>query len=104
MELAIRRELDYPPFGRISYVLVSGVDREAVEKNAAALATSLRDSANRVEGLGPAPDILPKARGEFRMRIALKAQEQDAMLEACRLAKAQRPSPDVRMTIIVDPK
>lgn len=103
-ELDIRRELGYPPFGRISYVIVAGVAQAAVEERSRALALRLRSSVRDVEILGPAPDIRPKARGEFRMRIALKSATEEAMLDAGSLAKAGRLPGDVRVTVIVDPR
>ncbi|MDQ6766941.1 MAG: primosomal protein N' [Candidatus Eremiobacteraeota bacterium] len=103
-ELDIRRELRYPPFGRISYVIVAGVDQTIVEQAAKALAAHLRSAAQQVDILGPAPDTLPKARGEFRMRIALKSASEQAMLEACELAQRQRLRADVRTTVVVDPR
>ncbi len=103
-ELEIRRELRYPPFGRIAYVIVAGVTRAHVEEGALALSGHLREGAPGVEVLGPAPDILAKARGEFRMRIALKAAAEEAMLDACERAQGYRLRADVRTTVIVDPR
>ncbi len=103
-ELEIRRELRYPPFGRIAYVVVAGVERITVERKAVALAEHLRERTRDVEVLGPAPDVLPKARGEFRMRIALKSVSEDAMLDACGVAKAFRLGAVARCAIIVDPR
>jgi primosomal protein N' (replication factor Y) len=102
-ELALRQELRYPPFGRISYVIVSGVDRTAVNERAAGLAAHLRENVHDVEVLGPAPDMLPKARGEYRVRIVLKSANEDAMLEAS-AAVQRRKQTDVRTTIIIDPR
>jgi primosomal protein N' (replication factor Y) len=103
-ELEIRRELRYPPFGRIAYVIVAGVDHGAVSGHANLVATHLRGSARDVETLGPAPDTLPKARGEFRMRIAIKSASEDGMLSACAMVQQLRLPADVRTTIVVDPR
>jgi primosomal protein N' (replication factor Y) (superfamily II helicase) len=103
-ELEIRRELSYPPFGRISYAIVAGVSRPDVEQSAVALAGHLRGAAPGVDVLGPAPDTLAKARGEFRMRIALKSAGEEALLEACARAQAYRLRPEVRLAVIVDPR
>jgi primosomal protein N' (replication factor Y) (superfamily II helicase) len=103
-ELELRRELSYPPFGRLAYIMVAGVSQTLVEVNAGELATQLRAGAEQVETLGPAPDILPKARGEFRMRIALKSQTEEALLAACALARNARLATDVRIAVIVDPR
>jgi primosomal protein N' (replication factor Y) len=103
-ELGLRRELRYPPFGRLAYVGVSGVDRRAVSDAAERVAGSLRDSVTGVEVLGPAPDPLPKARGEYRARVALKAHGEDALLTAAARAQSLRRDGDTRLTIIVDPR
>ncbi len=103
-ELELRRELGYPPFGRLAYIVVAGVTQAIVEENARALAERLRAGAQAVETLGPAPDTLPKARGEFRMRIALKSKTEEALLDACAFARAHRLSGDVRIAVIVDPR
>jgi primosomal protein N' len=47
--------------------------------------------------------MLPKARGEYRVRIVLKSANEDAMLEAS-AAVQRRKQTDVRTTIIIDPR
>jgi len=103
-ELEVRRELAYPPFGRIAYLVVAGLGQANVEEGARELATHVRAAARDVEVLGPAPDVLAKARGEFRMRIAIKSQTEEAMLEACAVAQQRRLPAGVRLTVIVDPR
>jgi primosomal protein N' (replication factor Y) len=103
-ELDVRKELRYPPFGRISYIIVAGVELAAVEASAGELAAHLRRSARDVEILGPAPDTRPKARGEFRMRIALKAASEEAMLEACAIVQRRPQRAELRTTVVVDPR
>jgi len=102
-ELALRRELQYPPFGRLAYVGVAGVGAAEVVRGAGHLAETLR-VVKDVEVLGPAPDPLPKARGEHRMRVALKSQSEHALLEACALARAAPRRTELRMTVTVDPR
>ena len=103
-ELGLRRELHYPPFGRLAYVGVSGVDLAAVTECAAQIAASLRERSPEVETLGPAPDPMPKARGEYRVRIALKAESEEALLRACAHVQGMRRRPEARVTIVVDPR
>ena len=101
--LALRRELRYPPFGRLAYVGVSGVDRQAVAAAADQVAATLREASDGVEVLGPAPDPLPKARGEYRARVALKAQSEEPLLAVAARAQTVRLR-DARVTIVVDPR
>jgi primosomal protein N' (replication factor Y) len=103
-ELALRRELGYPPFGRLAYVGVAAIDAGVAERAAAKLADELRAAFPAVQVLGPAPDPLPKARGEYRLRIALKSRSEDALLDAAHSSHAARPAGDVRVTITVDPR
>ena len=103
-ELALRRELGYPPFGRLAYVGVAAIDAAAAERAAAHLAEVLRTTYPAVQVLGPAPDPLPKARGEYRLRIALKSRNEGELLDAAHAAQAARPPGDVRITITVDPR
>jgi primosomal protein N' (replication factor Y) len=103
-ELPIRRELHYPPFGRLAYVIVSGLDSRSVSADAAALAADLRSQAMDVEVLGPAPDVLPKAKGEFRERIALKSADEAKILEACTAVRKRPLHRGARCTVIVDPR
>ncbi|MDQ6825237.1 MAG: primosomal protein N' [Candidatus Eremiobacteraeota bacterium] len=103
-ELMLRRELRYPPFGRLAYLIVAGMRLEEVELQARTLANTLRERARDVLVLGPAPDSLAKARGEFRFRIALKTDDEDALLRACALAQEQRLGNDIRLAVTVDPR
>lgn len=103
-ELGLRKELRYPPFGRLAYVALSGVDAEAVMQTSAAVASSLRSQTSGVEILGPAPEPLAKARGEYRMRVAVKADDEQGLLDACAVAKTIKVGSGVRLTVIVDPR
>ncbi|MBC5824638.1 MAG: primosomal protein N' [Candidatus Eremiobacteraeota bacterium] len=104
IELASRRELRYPPFGRLAYVGIAGTDSSAVSRAAGELAQTLRGRWPAMEVLGPAPDPLSKAHGEFRMRIALKSETEAELLEACAEARDMRSSEDARRFVIVDPR
>ncbi len=103
-ELALRRELRYPPFGRLAYLSVTSVDVALVTETGQALAHALRTHSSGVEVLGPAPDPLAKARGEYRMRIALKAETIEPLLDAIARAKQTNIPRSVRLTPIVDPR
>lgn len=103
-ELALRKELHYPPFGRLAYLGISGVEAEAVNEASVRVAARLRGSGRDVEVLGPAPEPLSKARGEYRVRIALKANSETPILEACAQAKEVKLGQGIRLTLIVDPR
>lgn len=103
-ELALRRELLYPPFGRLAYIGIAGIDAAVAERAAARLAGAIQAEFPAVQVLGPAADPLPKARGEYRLRIALKSRSEEELLDAAHAAHDARPAGDVRVTITVDPR
>lgn len=103
-ELALRRELRYPPFGRLAYLSVAAPDAAAGAAAAQRIAEALRAGCAGVEVLGPAFEPVAKARGEYRMRIALKADGEDVLLGAVETARSGRLPAQVRLTAIVDPR
>ena len=103
-ELGLRKELRYPPFGRLAYLTITGTDAAAVGEASVRVAEALRAGSKDVEVLGPAPEPLSKARGEYRVRIALKADSEAAILDACAAAKEVKLGLGVRLAPIVDPR
>ena len=103
-ELALRKELHYPPFGVLAYVGISGVAMGEVSATAARVADQVRGGAPAAQVLGPAPDPLPKARGEYRLRVAIKAPHEDVLLDACARVQEVRRNRDARVTVVVDPR
>ncbi|MDY0190290.1 MAG: primosomal protein N' [Desulfuromonas sp.] len=77
-ELPLRQLLHYPPFGYLVNLLLSSLDRQALERSAQALADQLAGHA-QVEVLGPAPCPLFRLRNRYRMQILLKAEERSAL-------------------------
>ena len=103
-ELSLRKDLKYPPFGRLAYLGVAGVSLEEVSSAAEFLAESLRSGPGDLQVLGPAPDPVAKARGEFRARIALKADDEGRLIAACEAAQSVKLPPALRLTVVVDPR
>ena len=97
-ELEYRRALSYPPFGRVTQVVVSGPDEAqalgAAQKLAMGVgATPVRDwrptddieTVNRApsyEVLGPAPAPLSRLRGQFRFQILVKGSDIERVAKA----------------------
>jgi primosomal protein N' (replication factor Y) len=105
LELEMRKALDYPPFGHLVNLVLSGNDQERVQRTAAQLAAELsRDSAG-VELLGPAPCLLARLRNKQRMQILLKAQQRGPLRrQIARLVEQRRRMPaGVTLAIDVDP-
>ncbi len=104
VELQQRRALDYPPFGHLINLVLSGNDAAQVAAAAERLAATLDRQRGEVEVLGPAPCLLQKLRGRSRMQLLLKASQRpplrgllDRVVVGCRLPEG------VTMTIDVDP-
>jgi primosomal protein N' (replication factor Y) len=87
-ELDFRREMGYPPFGRIARILFTGRQESVVRGRAAAVGGTVRKAAGKIDGvsiLGPAPAPLARIRGRFRYQLVIKgkgAPEVQAALDA----------------------
>jgi primosomal protein N' (replication factor Y) len=111
-ELASRKALGYPPFGKVILLLLHATEKVRVATAAEKLAELLRDSARRlrladVQILGPAPAPLSKIRGQYRWQILLKGPTSAALHKLVRkiISRGSRwpPWPGVRVRIVVDP-
>ncbi|WP_404784583.1 primosomal protein N' [Altericista sp. CCNU0014] len=75
-ELRLRAELNYPPYGQLISLRISGPEMETVEKAADRIAAVLKAAINRdsatVEVLGPAPANILRVAGRFRWQLLLK--------------------------------
>ncbi len=121
-ELEFRRGLSYPPFGRVTQLIVSGEDQgetlEAARKLAMGIGakpaavpiesdTELTpvDRAPEYEVLGPAPAPLSRLRGRYRYQILIKGSDRERVLAASRkLSQAMTRLPRaVRASLDVNP-
>ncbi|WP_255603913.1 primosomal protein N', partial [Oscillochloris sp. ZM17-4] len=76
-EIAYRRELGYPPFGRLVRFLYASGSEATCQREAEALAVRVHDliDARRLEGwglVGPAPAFFLRARGRWRWHLILR--------------------------------
>ena len=110
-ELALRADLGYPPFGRLTRIVVEGAAAD-VERRAGAIAQRLIAIAERMdEGrrpliLGPAPAPLERLRGRDRTQLLIKAVDAPAMaqiLGAAALERAAGEDSTLRVVVDVDP-
>jgi primosomal protein N' (replication factor Y) (superfamily II helicase) len=71
-ELALRRQLHYPPFSRWARVLFSAVHANAAEEAAEALAGLLRRGLPEIAVTGPMPCAIERLGGRFRFELILR--------------------------------
>jgi primosomal protein N' (replication factor Y) len=104
-ELAFRRELGYPPYGSLVNLVLAGNQQPLVEQTARLVANRFRTGPGRVEVLGPAPCLLPKLRGKWRLQILLKgAERSDLRHRLVCLPEVEKLVPrGVSLTVDIDP-
>lgn len=103
-EIAQRRELGFPPARSLMYVGVIGRQRDRTLAQAARYAEILGQLAF-IEVLGPAPYPIARLNNEWRFRIALKTDNEDAVRASIRerVMPAARADQTTRLVINVDP-
>ncbi|MFZ3064570.1 MAG: primosomal protein N' [Nitrospirota bacterium] len=76
-ELSFRKELNYPPFARITSVLLKGNDPKKVEKTIQEFSLILKQviKGKGMELLGPVPAPVSRIRGKHRWILLIKAKE-----------------------------
>ncbi|WP_353217271.1 primosomal protein N' [Sandarakinorhabdus sp.] len=102
-EIAARRDLGQPPFGRLAALIVSSTDADAARLGAQALgaAAPVRDG---LLVLGPAPASMAMLRGRHRHRLLIQARRELPLPAILRDWLARVPLPaSVRVVVDVDP-
>jgi primosomal protein N' (replication factor Y) len=81
-ELDMRRRFGSPPFGSIVKLTVALPDREAAEREGAAMAERLRERAARLETsvIGPAPAYIARRNDRWRFHVILRGADPLAVL------------------------
>jgi primosomal protein N' (replication factor Y) len=109
VEIAARREHQYPPFTKLASVVFSHPVEETAHEAARQAAVSLQDlglehSHGAVQFVGPGACPLHKLRGRYRYQILLKAPDYATLTRLLRdlLDRLERPE-DLRVTVDVDP-
>jgi primosomal protein N' (replication factor Y) len=102
-ELEQRAALNYPPYGNLILLRLSGLDEVAVEKVAEQLADRLEEVESDYEILGPAPASIMRVARRYRWQILLKFPA-DVPAEMPNLTELRDLcSRDISLTIDVDP-
>ena len=76
-ELTFRQELNYPPFGELVRIVLSGANEEKVKEAAAKLGARLRDAIPPLlaEILGPKPAPIARIKNRWRYHFLIKAKD-----------------------------
>ncbi|MDR4497840.1 MAG: primosomal protein N' [Candidatus Scalindua sp.] len=76
-ELEYRKQLYYPPYGRLARIVLRGKREEDVKERSIELAEKLKDTIklykNTVEILGPSPAPVTRVKDNYRWHIVVKA-------------------------------
>ncbi|MBL8605387.1 MAG: primosomal protein N' [Myxococcales bacterium] len=109
-EIVARKELGYPPFGRMITIRMDGESEEALRAMAQRMDTFLRALPDVLLGmvkiLGPAPAPIERIRGRFRMHTLLRGPERPPLRRVIsRLIETLEDytRDDLRVSIDIDP-
>jgi primosomal protein N' (replication factor Y) (superfamily II helicase) len=103
-EIEARERSQYPPFGRLASIVVSGPDRPSTEGFARRLCTAApHDETVRI--LGPAEAPIAVVRGRHRFRILIKAPRAYDLSAHMRdwLSQAPKPATGIKLEVDIDP-
>ncbi|HEY6619348.1 MAG TPA: hypothetical protein VIY68_07375, partial [Steroidobacteraceae bacterium] len=109
-EIELREKTQYPPFGRLASIVVSGEDRHETESFARALARAAPKaddaSGDDVRVLGPAEAPLALVRGRHRLRLLVKSPRAFDLSAYLRdwVAAGPKPKGSIKLEIDVDPQ
>jgi primosomal protein N' (replication factor Y) len=102
-ELEQRAALNYPPYGHLILLRLSGLDEADVENAAVAIADRLEEAGSEYEVLGPAPAGIMRVARRYRWQILLKFPL-EVPVELPNWAQLRELCPkDISLTIDVDP-
>lgn len=112
LEEAARKELKYPPYGRLVGVLFKGENEAAVAQAARLFCQLLDTEKSTLEVLGPTPAPLARVQNQFRWQVVIKsprisdpsgARLRASVAVAARNFRQQTGESAVRISIDVDP-
>lgn len=102
-ERVARRELRYPPFGRLARLRFEGASRDEVIEAAERLARGLESAHQGVDVLGPSEALVEKVKSLYRWDILLRAEKVDLLQRAVGQAMAIKVRPSLSLSVDVDP-
>jgi primosomal protein N' (replication factor Y) len=106
-EMEFRRQLKYPPLGRVALLLLKGRNEDKVKLSSAHVRQELEKKTSSMRDLiisGPAAAPLARAKGDFRYQIMLRTPHMSLLSTALSQLSEELTLPDdVTLTIDVDP-
>ena len=104
-EIAVREATQYPPFGRLASLLISGADKHATEAYARKIA-AVSPIHDDVRVLGPAEAPLAVVRGRHRFRLLVKSPRGFDLSAYLRewLAAVPKAKGTLKLEVDVDPQ
>jgi primosomal protein N' (replication factor Y) len=108
-EIALRRDLAYPPFSRMISLLVSGTGKEQVEKGAARFGQRAgriaagADFKGKLTVIGPMEAPLAKVRGRYRWQLLVRGKQVRALHAFVRQVVEGADIPGCEIRVDVDP-
>ncbi len=105
-EMEMREALNYPPFSRITRLVVRGKDEDRVEEVSHSLGEIILETVKshgmKVEVLGPTPAPLSKTGGNFRYHIVLKSATLQGIPDLLRQAISRTDRKKVYIEVDID--
>lgn len=105
-ELALRKELGFPPFGHLIRVIGEGADEKQTRLRMEEIAHGLKSAIPETEASvnGPTPTAIPRLRNHYRFHILLKCSHLSAVQERLRARMQElHKIAGVRVVLDVDP-
>jgi primosomal protein N' (replication factor Y) len=116
-ELEYRKQLYYPPYGRLARIVLRGKNDQDVKERAADIAEKLKEAIrlttgtsqserykNKVEILGPAPAPITRVKDKYRWHLIAKADNSEKLRAILKsIENENRHSKRVQIMIDVDP-
>lgn len=103
-EMEIRRELDLPPFSRLTLLLTRAGRETQAAQFAQALAAACRKCSPQIQVQGPAPAPVRRVRRQYRWQVLLKTAGLEPIREKLpEVLRSVRPPKGGHLTVDVDP-
>jgi primosomal protein N' (replication factor Y) len=107
-ELEYRKQLYYPPYGRLARIVLRGKESKDVKEKAIDISNKLREaiksSKDEVDILGPAPTPITRIKDKYRWHIIVKSNNLEKLRMALKSIENEgKKSKKVQTIIDVDP-